>query len=184
MSGAGRPTCRQTYGLSQLEKDNTRKMLAEAPRVAALRQQYAAIAARPVKTIDDYVANTLETEPIVDEGKLLARKQLIMIARFKQDYRDNAGDGRAADYFMKLTEKDEQLMYLFADKIHCARTLQALPSGKRAAYYKENVPLIKDKEAQVVKDWFAIANDAKINGVPLPADASKATAQQADTQQH
>jgi hypothetical protein len=148
-----------------------------ALRVAVLRQELAAIEARPIKTVDDYVSNTLETEPIVDEGKLLARKQLIMIARFKNNYQYDAGDVREADYATKLTEKDEQLMYLLGDEIHCAKDLQALPAARRIAYYKANVPPIKDKEAQVAKDWFVIANDARASGVPLPAYDSHSVSQ-------
>lgn len=34
-----------------------------APRVAVLRQKVAAIESRPAKTVDEYVANTLEIEP-------------------------------------------------------------------------------------------------------------------------
>jgi len=151
-----------------------------APRVAVLRQQLAAIEARRIETVDDYIANTLETEPIIEEGKVLTRKQLIMIAKFKQDYQSNAGDLRAADYARKLTEKDEQLMYLLADEIQYAKDLQALPSAKRIAYYKAYIPSVKDKEAQLVRDWVAIANDAKANGVPLPATQSAA---QSDTRQ-
>jgi succinate dehydrogenase flavin-adding protein (antitoxin of CptAB toxin-antitoxin module) len=128
-------------------------------------------------TIDDYIANTLETWAIVDEGKGLTRQQMAMIARFKQAYPDNASDMRMADYTMKLTEKDEQLMYLLADEIQCAKDLKALPAAKRLAYYNKKVPPIKEKEAQVMKEWFEIATDAKANGVPLPAYLAPQAAQ-------
>lgn len=148
-----------------------------APRVAELRQKLAALEARPINTVDDYIANTSETSPIVDEAKGLTRRQMVMIAQFKQAYPDNKGDGRAADYWMRLTEKDEQLIYLLADEIQCAKDLKALPAAKRLAYYRTTVPPIKDKEAQVMKDWFAIANDAKANGIPLPADVDQLAGQ-------
>lgn len=144
-----------------------------APRVAVLRQRLAEIESRPVNTVDDYVANTLETWPIIDEGKGLVRQQMAMIARFKQTYPGNASDARMADYMMRLTEKDEELIYLFADEIECANNLKALPRPKRLAYYEANVPPIKDKETQVTKDWFAVAKDAKAHGVPLPAYADQ-----------
>lgn len=140
-----------------------------APKVAELRQKLAAVEARPINTVDDYVANTLETWPIVDEAKGLTRRQMAMIARFKQAYPGNAGDARTADYMMRLTGKDEQLIYLLADEVQCAKDLKALPASKRLAYYNANVPPIKDKEAQLMKEWVAIAKDAKANGIPLPA---------------
>jgi hypothetical protein len=140
-----------------------------SPRVAVLRQQLATIEARPIKTVDDYMANTLETGPIVGEGKGLVRQQMAMIARFKQVHQDKAVDMRTADYMIRLTEKDEQLMYLLADEIKCAEDLESLPAAARLSYYNANVPSIKDKEAQVMKEWLAIAKDAKENGIPLPA---------------
>lgn len=148
-----------------------------APRVAELRQKLAAIEARPVSTVDDYISNTLETQPIVDEGKGLTEKQMAMIARFKQAYPNDTGDALAANYTMRLTEKDEQLLSLFTDEIDCAKKLKGLPASARVAYYNANVLPIKDKEGQVVKEWFAIAKDAKANGVPLPAYVDHSAAQ-------
>jgi hypothetical protein len=72
-----------------------------------------------------------------------------------------------------LTEKDEQLMQLLTDEIGCANTMKGLPAPNRLAYYKANVPPIKEKEAQVVKDWVAITQEAKANGIPLPPNASQ-----------
>jgi hypothetical protein len=147
-----------------------------APRVAQLRQKLAAIEARPASTVDDYITNTMETQPIVDEGKGLTEKQMAMIVRFKQAYPNDTGDALAADYTMRLSEKDEQLLSLFTDEIECAKKLKGLPASARVAYYNANVLPIKDKEVQVVKEWFAIAKDAKANGVPLPAYADQASA--------
>jgi len=139
-----------------------------APRVAVLRQQLAAIEARPINTVDDYVAHTLETQPIVDEAKGLTQRQMTMFARFKQAHQNNA-DVQLLDYMMKLAEKDEQLMYLLADEIQCAKDLKALPESKRLAYYRTSVPQIKDKERQLAQDWLAITKDAKAQGISLPA---------------
>ena len=134
-----------------------------------MRQKLAAIDARPVNTVDDYIANTLETEPIVDEGKSLTNKQLAMVERFKQANSDDTADMLAADYFKKLTEKDGQLLSLLGDEVECAKSLKALPADSRLDYYNANVLPIKDKEGQVMKDWLAIAKDAKARGVPLPS---------------
>jgi hypothetical protein len=139
-----------------------------APRVAVLRQKLSAIGARPVPTVDDYVANTLETWPIIEEAKGLVRQQMVMIARFKRAYPSDSRDARMADYMMRLTEKDEQFMYLLGDEVDCARTIKSLAPEKRLAYYNAHIPPIKDKEAQLAKDFFAITNDAKANGIPLP----------------
>jgi len=139
-----------------------------APRIAALRQKLAEIESRPINTVDEYIVITLETGTIVDEAKDLIRQEMGMIARFKQAYPDNAADARVADYMMRLTEKDEQFIYLLADEIECAKHLKALPVRRRVAYYTANVLPIKDKETQLMKDWLAIAKDAKAKGVPLP----------------
>lgn len=149
-----------------------------APRVAELRQKLAVIESRPMNTVDDYIANTLETQPIVDEGKSLTKKQLSMIERFKQANSDDTADMLTADYVEKLTEKDEQLLTLFSDEIKCAESIKALPQPARLAYYNSNVLPIKGKEEQVVKESFAIAKDAKANGVPLPAYVNQSSAQQ------
>ena len=146
-----------------------------APRTAVLRQKLVEIESRPVNTVDDYVSNTLETQPIVDEAKNLMQRQTAMIARFRQAYPDNTGDGRMADYVLRLTEKDEQLMQLLTDEIGCANAMKGLPAPNRLAYYDANVPPIKEKEAQVVKDWVAITNEAKANGIPLPPNLSQST---------
>ncbi len=148
-----------------------------APRVAELRQKLAAIEARPVNTADDYITNAMETQPIVDEGKGLTEKQMAMIVRFKQAYPNDTGDALAADYMMRLTEKDAQLLSLFTDEIECAKRLKGLPAPARVAFYNEKVLPIKDKEGQVAKESFAIAKDAKANGVPLPAYVDQSLAQ-------
>jgi hypothetical protein len=148
-----------------------------APRVAELRQKLSAMEARPVNTVDDYITNTLETKPIVDEGRSLTEKQLSMIARFKQANSDDAGDMLAADYTVKLTEKDGQVLSLLANEIECAKSLQGLPANARLAYYNANVPPIKYKEEQPMKEWFAIAKDAKAKGVPLPAYVDQSASQ-------
>jgi hypothetical protein len=140
-----------------------------APRTAVLRQKLSEIESRPVSTLDDYVSNTLETQAIVEEAKNLIQRQMVMITRFKEANTDNASDGRMADYGMRLTEKDEQLMQLLTDEIGCANTMKGLPAPKRLAYYKANVAPIKEKEAQVVKEWMVIAKEAKANGIPLPS---------------
>jgi hypothetical protein len=146
-----------------------------APRAAVLRQKLSEIESRPVKTVDDYVSNTLETKAVVDEAKGLTQRQMAMIAHFKQAYSDNASDGRMADYMMRLTEKDEQLMQLLADEIDRANTIKGLPAPNRLAYYDANVPPIKEKEAQIMRDWMAITKEAKANGIPLPPNLDLAT---------
>jgi hypothetical protein len=148
-----------------------------APRVEVLRQRLAAIESRPDSNVDDYIANTLETWPIVDEAKGLIREQKAMIARFRRTYSDNVGDERVADHMMKLTEKDEQLMSLLAEEIECAKRLKALPAPQRLAYYNSNVPPIKEKEKQVMNERLAVVNDAKANGVPLPPNVDQSAAQ-------
>jgi hypothetical protein len=149
-----------------------------APRLAVLRQQLSAIEARPMNTVNDYISNTLETSPIVDEGKGLIAKQIVMIARFKFRHTDNATDVKAADYWLHLTEKDSQLMDLLSDEVQCAKDLKAVPVAKRMGYYNATVLPIKDKESQVVKDWYAVLKDARANGVPLPANIDQPTPQQ------
>jgi hypothetical protein len=129
-----------------------------APRTAVLRQELSEIESRPVSTLDDYVSNTLETQAIVEEAKNLIQRQMVMITRFKEANTDNASD---ADYGMRLTEKDEQLMQLLTDEIGCANTMKGLPASKRLAYYKANVVPVKEKEAQVVKEWMVIAKEAE-----------------------
>jgi hypothetical protein len=59
-------------------------------------------------------------------------------------------------------------MQLLAAEIGYANTMKGLPAPERLAYYKANVPPIKEKEAQVAKDWVAITEQAKANGIPLP----------------
>jgi hypothetical protein len=146
-----------------------------APRAAVLRQKLSEIESRPVNTVDDYVSNTLETKAVVDEAKGLTQRQMAMIAHFKQAYPDNASDGRMADYMMRLTEKDEQLMQLLADEIDRANTIKGLPAPNRLAYYDANVPPIKEKEAQIMRDWMAITKEANANGIPLPPNLDLAT---------
>jgi hypothetical protein len=146
-----------------------------APRTAVLRQKLSEIESRPFNTVDDYVSNTLETQAIVEEAKNLIQRQMAMITRFKQAHPDNASDGRMADYMMHLTEKDEQLMQLLTDEIECAINIKGLTAPKRLAYYKASVPPIKEKEAQVVKDWMVITKEAKANGVPLPSGLDQST---------
>lgn len=161
-------------GKNKPESDDDWKDKTIAPRVAVLRQQLKAIEGRPVHTVEDYISNTLETEPIVNEAHGLIAKQMVMITEFKLRHDDNSGDMKAADYMMKLTKADAQLMDLLGDEIRCAKDLNRMPHSRRLAYYNATVPAIKDREEQAVKDYFAVANDATANGIPLPAGADKA----------
>lgn len=105
---------------------------------------------------------------MVDEGKGLIRRQMVMIANFKRTYPDASSEARTADYMMRLTEKDEQYMYLLSDEVDCAKTMMSLPSPKRLAYYQSNIPTIKNKELLVAKEFIAIAEAAKADGIVLP----------------
>ena len=145
-----------------------------APRMAVLRQKLSEIESRPTKTVDDYIANTLEISPIVDEAKGLDRRQMEMIGRFKQAYQGNTGDMRAADYMERLSRTDDQLIQLLGNEVDCAKAMVDLSAAKRLDYYDANVIPLKDKEAQVMKDWLAIVRDAKDKNVPVPGYAQEA----------
>ncbi len=142
--------------------------------MAVLRQKLGQIGSRPTKTVDDYIANTLEISPIVDEAKGLDKRQMEMIGRFKKAFADNASDLRAADYMTRLSQTDDQLIWLLGEEVDCAKAMKELPTSGRLDYYNANVPAIKDKEAQVMKDWMAIAKDAKDKGIPLPGYVQQA----------
>jgi len=139
-----------------------------APRMAVLRQKLGEIESRPVKTVDGYVANTIEISPIVEEAKGLDKRQTEMIARFKQAHQDNTSDIRMADYMARLSKTDDDLISLLGDEVDCAKAMRDLPASKRLDYYNAHVLPIKDKEAQAFKDWLAIAQDAKAKGIQLP----------------
>ena len=140
-----------------------------APRIQTLRERLATIEARPVNNINEYIDKTIDTWSIVDESKGLVRRQMALIANFKRTYSDNKKDVTAADYMMRLTQKDEEILYLLGDEVECARKLKAMPAGERKAYFDENVPQIKTKETQVLQEWLMIAREAKEKGVVLPA---------------
>jgi hypothetical protein len=135
-----------------------------APRMALLRQKLGEIESRPVKNADDYIANTLEISPIVEEAKGLDRRQMEMIGRFKQTYQDNAGDMRMADYMTRLSETDDHLILLIGDEVDCAKAMRDLPASKRLDYYNANVPRIKEKEAQVMKTGWPLRRRRKRKG--------------------
>lgn len=145
-----------------------------APRMAVLRQKLGEIESRPTKTLDDYIGNTLEISPIIDEAKGLDKRQMEMIGRFKKAFADNASDLRAADYMTRLSQTDDQLIWLLGEEVDCAKAMKDLPASKRLDYYNANVPAIKDKEAQLTKDWMGIAKDAKDKGIPLPGYVQQA----------
>jgi hypothetical protein len=145
-----------------------------APRMTVLRQKLEEIESRPTKTVDDYIANTLEISPIVDEAKGLDQRRMELIRRFKEAYKDNPSDLRMADYMARLSQTDDRLISLLGEEVDRAKAMKDLPASKRLDYYNANIPTIKDKEAQVMKDWLAIAKDAKEKGIPLPGYVQQA----------
>ena len=38
---------------------------------------------------------------------------------------------------MRLTQKDEEILYLLGDEVECARKLKAMPAGERKAYFDD-----------------------------------------------
>jgi hypothetical protein len=138
---------------------------ATTARAKALQQQLAEIGARPNSTIDDYINNTLDAAPIIDEAKGLIPLQIASVDRFKQEHPDDPKVAMTADYALRMFQKDAELMSLLGDEVYCARALQALPSTKQIAYYNENVLPLKQKEQQAGKEWAALANEAAAKGV-------------------
>jgi hypothetical protein len=134
-------------------------------RAKVLQQQLAEIGARPNGTIDDYIRNTVDAAPIIDEAKQLIPLQIASVDRFKQEHPGDATAAMTADYALRMFQKDAELMSLLGNEIYCARALQALPSGKQAAYYSENVLPIKEKEQQAGREWAALAKEAAAKGV-------------------
>jgi hypothetical protein len=144
-------------------------------RAKVLQQQLSEIGERPVATIDDYIKNTFDAAPIIDEAKSLVPLQMASVDHFKLEHASNNTDAMTFDYAMRMFQKDGELLSLLGNEIYCARALQAMPSAKRLAYYNENVLPLKRKEQQVAKEWAAIAKEAASKGAPWPDYVTKAT---------
>lgn len=134
-------------------------------RAKVLQQQLAEIGARPSSTIDDYIKNTSDAAPIIDEAKGLIPLQMASVDRFRQGHSGDAKAALTADYALRMFRKDAELMSLLGNEIYCARALQSLPTAKQVAYYNENVLPLKEKEQQAGREWAALANEAAAKGV-------------------
>jgi hypothetical protein len=138
---------------------------ATTARAKVLQQKLSEIGTRPSVTIDDYIKNTFDAAPIIDEAKTLIPLQMAAVDRFKQAHPGDAKVAMTADYALRMFQKDAELMSLLGNEIYCARALQALPSAKQVAYYNENVLPLKEKEQQAGREWAALANEAAAKGV-------------------
>jgi hypothetical protein len=148
---------------------------ATAARVKVLQQKLDEIEARPIPTIDDYIKNTFDAAPVIDEAMSLVPLQMASVDRFKQEHASNTAVAMTADYALRMFQEDRELLSLMGNEINCARALQALLSGKRLAYYRENVLPLKEKEQRAGKEWAAIAKEAASKGVPWPDYVTKTT---------
>ena len=134
-------------------------------RVKVLQQQLGEIGERPSATVDDYIKNTLDATPIIDEARGLIPLQMASVERVKREHPDDPKVAMVADYALRMFQKDAELMSLMGNEVYCARALQALPSAKQMAYYNENVLPLKEKERQAGREWAALANEASAKGV-------------------
>lgn len=137
-------------------------------RASFLQQELSEIRARPNPTVDDYIKNTLETAPLIDEAKALIPFQRASAVHLKEIHPDNSADVMAAEYGARLVDKGEQLLYLMGNEVDCARALEFVPKDKRSAYYQDKVSPLKDKERQVGKEFYAIVMEGQAKGVPWP----------------
>jgi hypothetical protein len=134
-------------------------------RAKALQQELAEIGARPNSTIDDYIKNTSDAAPIIDEAKTLIPLQIAAIDRLKQEHSGDPKAAMIADYALRMFQKDAEIMSLLGNEIYCARVLRTLPSAQQVAYYNDNVLPLKQKEQQAGREWAALANEATAKGV-------------------
>jgi len=140
-----------------------------------LQQQLAEIEQRPAATIDDYIRNTIDAAPIIEEAKSLVPLQIASISHFQQEHASSEKDAMVATYALRMFQKDGEILSLMGSEIYCARALQALPSARRVAYYNENVMALKKKEQQAGKEWAAIAKEAADKGVSWSDAVTNAT---------
>jgi hypothetical protein len=138
---------------------------ATTARAKVLQQQLSEIGARPSSTIDDYIKNTLDAAPIIDEAKSLIPLQMAAVNRFKQEHSDDPKAAMTADYASQMFQKDAELMSLLGNEISCARALQTLPGAQQGAYYNDNVLPLKQKEQQAGREWAALAKESAAKGV-------------------
>lgn len=148
---------------------------ATSAKIRVLQQRLAEIGQRRTATIDDYIRNTTDAAPIIEEAKGLVPLQMASVDRFKREHASNGKDVITAAYALRMFQKDGELLSLMGNEIYCVRALQALPSTKRVAYYNENVLPLKKKERLAAKEWAALAQEAADKGVSWSEDVSKAT---------
>jgi hypothetical protein len=137
-------------------------------RASFLQQELSEIRSRPNPTVDDYIKNTRESEPLISEAKALVPFQRASVMRAKQLHPDNKVDAVTTDYLLRVVDKGEQMLYLEGNEVDCANALQFVPAAHRAAYYQDKVPPLKEQERQVVKELYAIVMEGKAKGVPWP----------------
>lgn len=142
-------------------------------RARLLQQQLAQIMGRPTSTIDDYIANMRAASPAVEEAKGLVRLQMASVARKRQQHPEGSPDATAFEYAQRLLGKDEELIYLMSDEVHCGAALESMPGNARVAYYRTNVMPIEDKERQVLNEWSNIAKEGQEKGVEWPASVKQ-----------
>lgn len=137
-------------------------------RASFLQQELSEIRARPNPTVDDYIKNTLDTAPLIDEAKALIPFQRASGMHLKEVHPDKSADVMVADYVVRLVDKGEQLLYLMGNEVDCARALNFVPTNKRFAYYQDKVLPLKEKERQVGRELYAIVMEGQAKGVPWP----------------
>ena len=137
-------------------------------RASFLQQKLSEIRARPNPTVDDYIKSTLETEPLINEAKVLVPFQRASVMHAKQLHPDNNVDAVATDYVLLVLNKGEQMLVLEGNEVDCAKALQFVPQEKRATYYQDKVPPLKEREKQVVREMYAIVMEGQAKGVAWP----------------
>jgi hypothetical protein len=98
-------------------------------RAKALQKQLTEIGARPGSTIDDYIKNTLDAAPIIEEAKGLIPLQTASVDRFKREHPDDPKVALVADYALRMFQKDAELMSLMGNEVYCASASEREADG-------------------------------------------------------
>ena len=149
------------------------KLTEQAPKAAEFRQRLLAIRSAETPTMEDYYAQCLALETLLDESEPYRKEALVSMDSAYALMADNEELVPTAEFLKRIKELESQVVDELRREIAAAKKLWGLPYGRQEAFYDREIVPIQSQIERLAAEEATLLREAQEQGITLPSDISE-----------
>jgi len=149
------------------------KLTEQAPKGVQFRQDLLAIRSAETPTMEDYYAQCLALETLLDEAEPHQKESLALLNSVFALIADNEELAPTVELIRRIIELDSQGVDELRREIAAAKELWSLPYGRQEAFYEREIVPIQSEIERLAAEEATLAREAQKQGITLPSDISE-----------